>query len=293
MANPEYLAACAEDTSISDLELAQRIAERLTSRGLTGQFSKATMAKNAWELVEYLKERSKEKIGIQEIYLEQSDATELKLLREAEAAVGATEIEISKRLFVGNLPPSTTAADVQDAFDQAALACRQVVVPPRASGNPSRWYSIVEMEDGKSAMMAVDSRDLKIGGRRLVIDEARPLASQVDRSRGKWTPTMDVTERLFIAGLPDSATEESVRSIFQSHGLNPVDIHLVRDKRTTRPKGFGFVAMGSQSEAAQAIGALNRSLVGERAITVRSAIPQSTVRQTPRRHFPSASSPTE
>lgn len=275
MANPEYLAACAEDTYISDLNLAQRIAERIASRGIAGQFSPLTTAKNASELVEYLKERSEEKIGIPEIYLEKADATELKLLREAEAGVGATEIEVSRRLYVGNLPPATTTIDLQTAFDQAELGFKEAVVPPRASGNPSRWYSIVEVRDGKSALKAVDARDLTIGGRRLVIDEARPLSTQVNRSGGKWNPTLDVTERLFIAGLPDSATEEMVRRIFQNHGLNPVDVYLPRDKRTTRPKGFGFIAMGSHSEAAQAIGAVNGSLVDGRAVTVRPAMPQN------------------
>ena len=40
MANPEYLAACAEDTFLADTELASRIAERITSRGTAGHFSR-------------------------------------------------------------------------------------------------------------------------------------------------------------------------------------------------------------------------------------------------------------
>ena len=59
MANPEYLAACAEDTFLSDMELAARIHERITARGLVGQFSHTTAVKNAWELVGYLQSRER------------------------------------------------------------------------------------------------------------------------------------------------------------------------------------------------------------------------------------------
>src|SRR5437016_502354 len=83
--------ACAEDTFISDLELAKRVAERIASKGLSGQFSHITAAKNAWELVEYLKRRAEERIGAPDVYLDPSEAVELNTMREAEAAVGATE----------------------------------------------------------------------------------------------------------------------------------------------------------------------------------------------------------
>jgi hypothetical protein len=63
MANPEYLAACAEDTLLSDFELTSRIASRITAKGLTGQFSRVTAAKNVRELVEYLRLRAEEKIA--------------------------------------------------------------------------------------------------------------------------------------------------------------------------------------------------------------------------------------
>lgn len=275
MTSPEYLSACAEDTYLSDLELARRIADRVSNRGVAGQFSAATTAKNAAELVEYLKRRATENIGAPDIYVENALATQLKALRDIAAELGATEIEISKRLYIGNLPPSSSDDDLRSAFEHAGLACEKVIVSPRASGKPDRWYAIVEMLDRKNSMMAADSPELKVGGRRLVVNEAFPLSAQVDRTRGKWTPTVDMTERLYVAGLPDSATEESVRAIFQSHGLSPVEIFLPKDRQTGRPRRFGFVSMGSQAEAAQAIGALNGSLVDGNPLTVRPAAPRS------------------
>lgn len=275
MANPEYLAACAEDTFISDFDLASRVAERITSKGLTGQFSRTTAAKNAWELVEYLKLRAEEKVGAPDLYLDAGEAVELKTLVEAEAAVGATEIEVSKRLYVGNLRPATTVDELRSTFDGAGLSIAEVVVPPRVSSG-TRWFAIVEMKDGKSAMEAVDSRELILKGRQLVVNEAHPLSAQYDRRLGGRIPSVDVTERLYITGIPTSATETTVRILFQNHGLNPVDIHLPRDRHTGRPRGFGFVAMSSQSEAEEAIGALDGSLVEGRSLTIQPAAPRLT-----------------
>jgi hypothetical protein len=59
--------------------------------------------------VGYLRLRAEEKIGAPDIYLDASDAVELKTLREADAAAGATEIEVSKRLYIGKIPLGATA----------------------------------------------------------------------------------------------------------------------------------------------------------------------------------------
>jgi RNA recognition motif len=274
MANPEYLAACAEDTFVSDLAFASRVAGRITSKGLTGQFSRTTTAKNAWELVDYLKAHAEEKVGAPDLYLDAADAVELKTLREAEAAVGATDIEISKRLYVGNIPPRTTADELHAAFAQAGLAVAAVALPPRPSSNGTRWFAFVDMVDGRAAMEAIDSKDLICKGRQLLINEAFTLSEQVTQPRGRRIPSMDVTERIFVAGFPSSATEVTVRELFQSHGLNPVEVYLARDRATGRLRGYGFVSLTSQAEATQAIGALNGSLVEGRSLIVRPATPR-------------------
>jgi hypothetical protein len=274
MANPEYLAACAEDTFLSDLQLANRVAERITGNGLRGQFSRMTAAKNVRELVEYLKQRAEEKISAPEVYLDDAGALRLNTLREAEAAVGAIEVEFSKRLYVGNIPPASTAEELRAAFSSSGLAIAEIVGPLRSSSNSSRWFTFVDMVDGRNAMEAVDLQAVTLKGRRLVVNEAYSLPAQLNRPKNGRTPSLDITERLYIAGFPSSATEASIRSLFQNHGLNPVEVHLPKDRKTGRPRGFGFVAMNSESEATQAIGALNGSLVEGRSITVRAALPR-------------------
>ena len=75
MANPDYLAACAEDTWISDEGLAYRIAGRIGSADIQQHYSRLTTAKIATEFVEYLKARSSERLGSPGFYMEQKHGT--------------------------------------------------------------------------------------------------------------------------------------------------------------------------------------------------------------------------
>lgn len=204
-----------------------------------GHFSRATTAKNAAEFVDYLKARTNENIAAPEAYLDGAEARDLYNLREAEAAVGATEIEVSKRLYVGNLPPNTTREELQSAFDTAGLSIRDFIIAPRLSGGTTRWFSIVEMSDGKSAIAAIDSPILLLGGRRLIVNEAHPLSDQITRRRGK-APKADITERLYIAGLSSSTNEMAIRSLFHKYGLQPIDVFLPKHHRTKGGQRFRF-----------------------------------------------------
>jgi RNA recognition motif-containing protein len=67
-----------------------------------------------------------------------------------------------------------------------------------------------------------------------------------------------------------STTEERLKGMFTEFGS--VDsIKLVKDRFSGRPKGFGFVEMPSNSEADQAIKALNGNRIDGNNIIVRPA----------------------
>lgn len=75
--------------------------------------------------------------------------------------------------------------------------------------------------------------------------------------------------KLFIAGLPDSVTEDALREIFEAVGGTVVDVSLPRDRATGRPRGFGFVTFSTSEEAGNARNALDGSLQAGRSISVR------------------------
>lgn len=75
--------------------------------------------------------------------------------------------------------------------------------------------------------------------------------------------------KLFVAGLPDSVSEDVLKTIFEATGGTVVNVSLPKDRMTGRPRGFGFVTMSSPSEAQAARDALDGSLQGGRSISVR------------------------
>ena len=75
--------------------------------------------------------------------------------------------------------------------------------------------------------------------------------------------------KLFVAGLPDSVSEDVLKTIFEATGGKVVSVSLPKDRTTGRPRGFGFVTMASPAEAQAARDSLDGSLQGGRSISVR------------------------
>lgn len=80
-------------------------------------------------------------------------------------------------------------------------------------------------------------------------------------------------KNIFVGNLSFGATEQSVRSLFESYGI--VDrVSIVTDRDTGQPRGFGFVEMSDDSSAEKAIAALNGQDLDGRAMNVNEARPK-------------------
>ncbi|HKN88595.1 MAG TPA: RNA-binding protein [Nitrospiraceae bacterium] len=79
--------------------------------------------------------------------------------------------------------------------------------------------------------------------------------------------------KIYVGGLPYSATEQELNSLFAAHG-NVESARVITDKFTGQSRGFGFVEMASGEEASKAISALNGTQMGGRTLTVNEAKPQ-------------------
>ena len=79
-------------------------------------------------------------------------------------------------------------------------------------------------------------------------------------------------KKLYVGNLPFSATDDSLRSIFEQVGQ--VDsAKVITDRDTGRSKGFGFVEMATDEECAEAIKKFNGTDYEGRALTVNEARP--------------------
>ena len=81
-------------------------------------------------------------------------------------------------------------------------------------------------------------------------------------------------KRIFVGNLDFSATEDSVRALFEPYGT--VDnVSIVTDRDTGRSRGFAFVDMGDNAQADAAITALNGANLDGRKLNINEARPKT------------------
>jgi cold-inducible RNA-binding protein len=80
--------------------------------------------------------------------------------------------------------------------------------------------------------------------------------------------------KLYVGNLPFSVTEDRLHQLFSQSG-KVESATIITDRDTGRSKGFGFVEMSTEQEAADAITKFNGSDFDGRSITVNEARPKA------------------
>jgi RNA recognition motif-containing protein len=78
------------------------------------------------------------------------------------------------KLYVGNLPFSTTEDELRSMFEAHGQVSSATIVMDRETGRP-RGFGFVEMANDEEARKAIEAmNNQNVGGRNLVVNEARP-----------------------------------------------------------------------------------------------------------------------
>jgi RNA recognition motif-containing protein len=80
-------------------------------------------------------------------------------------------------------------------------------------------------------------------------------------------------KKLYVGNLSYTVDSSALQELFTPHGTVE-SAEIISDRDTGRSKGFGFVQMANDSEAAAAIAALNGQQHEGRALTVNEARPR-------------------
>lgn len=81
------------------------------------------------------------------------------------------------KLFVGNIPYSTTEQDLKALFERSGAKVASVRVITDFDTGRSKGYAFVEMATGDEAEKAIkDLNNFNLNGRSIVVNEARPRA---------------------------------------------------------------------------------------------------------------------
>ena len=87
------------------------------------------------------------------------------------------------KLFVGGLPWATTSDELNQLFSQAGAVVSAVVISNKMTGR-SKGFGFVEMSDEDAQKAIGMFNDSEYGGRKLVVNEARPMTPRPQRSFG-------------------------------------------------------------------------------------------------------------
>ncbi|MFH0829221.1 MAG: RNA-binding protein [Candidatus Kerfeldbacteria bacterium] len=83
-----------------------------------------------------------------------------------------------------------------------------------------------------------------------------------------------MAKKLYVGGIPYTTTEESLKTAFSQAGT-VTSATIIMDRMTGRSKGFGFVEMSADEDAAKAIEMYNGKDFEGRTLTVNEARPMT------------------
>ena len=91
---------------------------------------------------------------------------------------------MAKKLYIGGLPYSTTNDELKEFFGEAGTVSSANVIIDKMSGR-SRGFGFVEMENDADAEKAIEMfNEKELGGRRIIVNEARPMEDRPKRTGG-------------------------------------------------------------------------------------------------------------
>ena len=91
---------------------------------------------------------------------------------------------MGNKLYVGNLPYSVRDGDLEQAFSQFGAVASAKVMMERDTGR-SKGFGFVEMGSDAEAQAAISGMNGQpLGGRSVVVNEARPMEARPPRSGG-------------------------------------------------------------------------------------------------------------
>ena len=80
-------------------------------------------------------------------------------------------------------------------------------------------------------------------------------------------------KKIYVGNLGFSVTEAALRWLFEAYG-SVASVNIVTDQDPGQPRGFGFVEMTNDAEAAKAINGLNGKVLEGRTLNVNEARPK-------------------
>ncbi|KAL5760532.1 hypothetical protein ACOSP7_019039 [Xanthoceras sorbifolium] len=190
----------------------------------------------------------------------------------AEEASVDTSSEISRRLYVGNIPRNVDNAELTKIFEEHGAVEKAEVMYDKYSGR-SRRFAFVTMKTAEDANAAIEKLNgTEIGGREIKVNiTEKPLQSpDLSLLQAEDSQFIDSPHKVYVGNLAKTVTTEILKNFFSDKG-KVVSAKVSRVPGTSKSSGFGFVSFSSEEEAEAAISSLNNSLLEGQKIRVNKA----------------------
>ena len=265
LANADYLSAVSEDTWLSDLVVAQEIADRLKIRDVNEQQLRRQVLQNARSLVGYLTKAHGERISPHRV-LSDAAVQPIDLLQELTAALAAAERDVARRLLVANLPFDMDSREVIEALKGAGIALGSLDLILDKKTRRSRGFGFARLASPAAALDALlRSGTVRIRGRLVRFEEAD---DRVEVRQGDNAPT----DRVYVGGLRGDISRAEVVSAFVALGFAVKDVYV--HPASGKDETYAFVSLTSADDVFDAMSKLDGSFIAGRIARVRIAAPR-------------------
>ncbi|KAF9680791.1 hypothetical protein SADUNF_Sadunf06G0158200 [Salix dunnii] len=206
-----------------------------------------------------------ENITVQDDRQSETDGFDHEILEE-EVEEGEADVETIKaneegKLYVGNLPYSTTSSELAEVFEEAGRVFSAEVIYDRVTDR-SRGFGFVNMGSVEEAKKAIRMfNGTQFGGRSVKVNFPEvPRGGEREvmgpRIQSGYRGFIDSEHKIYAGNLGWRLTSEGLRDAFANQ-LGVLSAKVIYERDSRRSRGFGFVSFESAENAEAALEAMN------------------------------------
>jgi RNA-binding protein Musashi len=193
------------------------------------------------------------------------------------------------KLFIGGISWDTNEERVKEYFSSYGEVIETIIMKDRNTGR-GRGFGFVVFADAAIAE-SVTKEKHNIDGRMVEAKKAVPRDDDITMNRNSSTiqnsPTQARSRKIFVGGLASTVTEKDFKSYFDQFG-NIIDVVVMYDHNTQRPRGFGFITYDSEDAVDKVLLRTFHELNGKM-VEVKRAVPKELTPSSSPSHSPSRS----
>jgi RNA recognition motif-containing protein len=168
------------------------------------------------------------------------------------ATSSTKDVDHLNTVFVANLAYDVDEDAIRQALSPAGPIKEIRIVKHEWSGK-SKGFGYVDFITSEGSRQALKLDHTLINGRPMYVSTYDPnkSASSDMTKKFKYATTLE-QNKLFLSGLPFSATKEQIENLFQEKGFKAKDVRLVTQK-SGKPKGLAYAEFDDAQIASQAV----------------------------------------